>query len=90
VLGKVYTYADFVNAGNGNYYIYTDGIPVRDFATEITAVFLDTNGNPVGESVIYSVNTYIAYIASSSTSEVFDLVQAIYNYGCAANAYVKA
>ncbi len=84
---KVYTKADFLSAGGGAYYLYTDGIVPTNFATPITAIFWD-GAAQVGQSVQYSVNTYVSYVNGLGTNEVTPIVQAIYNYGMAASAFV--
>ncbi len=82
---------DFVDAGNGAYYIYTDGIYATDFATSLKAIFIDSEGVQIGETVEYSVNTYLQYMSNlPSPNSVQPIVQAIYNYGMAAVAYKTA
>ena len=90
VLNTIYTYANFVPASGDTYCLYIETLTVCDFAKICEAVFLDEENNAVGQSVRYSVNTYVDYIASNANSEVKDLVQAIYNYGCSANRYASA
>ncbi|MBP3391496.1 MAG: discoidin domain-containing protein [Clostridia bacterium] len=90
VADKIYTYEDFVVVGGGTYYLYVKGISVSSFDKTVTAMFLDDAGAQVGQSVTYSINTYVNYVAAQGESVVTDLVQAIYNYGCAAKAYVSA
>ena len=87
VMGTIYTAEDFISIGNNQYYLYVQGIPAAHFATVVTAVFLDSDDQPIGQSLTYSVNTYINYISSHGSVDVIDLVQAIYNYGCAAYDY---
>ncbi len=78
---------DFQKAANGNYWVYTDGIYASDFDVSFKAIFIDAEGNQIGEAVEYSVNTYLHYVDSLTSSDAKPMVQAIYNYGMAAQAY---
>lgn len=88
--GKIYDTEDFVVLGGNQYYVYTDGIYATDFDKVITATFIDAEGNPVGEQVSYSVNTYLSYVNGLQESSVKDIAQAIYNYGMSSAAYENA
>ncbi len=83
----IYDEDDFIEAGGGKYYVYSAGIYATDFDEPITAMFIDAAGNPVGQQVEYSVNTYLKYVNGLQESPVKDIAQAIYNYGMASNAY---
>ena len=83
----IYDADDFVAAGGGKYIVYSEGIYATDFDEVITAMFIDESGNPVGQQVNYSVNTYLSYINGKQESETKDIAQAIYNYGMASAAY---
>ncbi|MBR5280253.1 MAG: hypothetical protein IKU26_04715 [Clostridia bacterium] len=76
-----------IKAGN-SYYVYTDGISVSDFAKEFTAAFY-YDGVQVGQTVTYSVNTYINWMSGQTveTADAYNLVQALYNYSVSAKAY---
>jgi hypothetical protein len=76
-----------IKSGN-SYYVYTDGISVSDFAKEFTAAFY-YDGVQVGQTVTYSVNTYINWMSGQTveTADAYNLVQALYSYSVAATAY---
>ncbi|MBR5279705.1 MAG: hypothetical protein IKU26_01870, partial [Clostridia bacterium] len=82
--GKIFTSADFVEAGSC-YFVYSKGISANAFETPITAKFY-VDGKEVGQTVSYSVSTYVQWM-SGRDSAAKTLVQALYNYGMAANEY---
>ena len=86
----IYDSEDFVSLGGGKYYVYTEGIYATDFDKVITAKFVDAEGNPIGEQVSYSVNTYLSYVNGLQGSKIKDIAQAIYNYGMTSAAYEHA
>ena len=77
---------EFIGDGKGNYRIYFDGVMATEFDTEITASF-KLNGEAIGQTLTYSVNSYVYYMQESSDETLCDLVKAIYNYGKSAVAY---
>ncbi len=87
---QIYTLANsgIISVG-GSYYVYSEGIKVSDFDKTFTATFY-TKDNPVGQTVTYSVNTYMNWMSGQAVSEVYDMAQCLYNYGVAAAAYVSA
>ncbi len=85
----IYDAEDFASAGGGKYIVYSEGIFATDFDKTITAMFIDEQGNQIGEKVEYSVNTYLSYINGLQESAAKDIVQAIYNYGMASALYGK-
>ena len=80
------SYTSFVRAGTDLYYVY---IPVHasDFEEALTITF--DCGGAVGATLTYSVTTYIQYAANAGTSDIQDLLQAIYDYGMAAKVYAS-
>ena len=79
----------FVPCGNGEYYLDIPGIQATDFDTTVTAEFYD-NGEPIGQTLNYSVNTYICGTQNTSNATLQTLVRALYNYGASAAAYNNA
>ena len=86
----IYGADDFVMVGTDTYLVYSEGIYATDFDKKITAMFIDAEGNQIGEKVEYSVNTYLSYIDGLAESTTKDIVQAIYNYGMTSVAYSVA
>ena len=76
----------FVSCGNGRYYLDIPGIEATDFDTTVSAAFYD-NGAQVGNTLGYTVNTYICGTQNTSNTLLRALVRALYNYGASAAAY---
>ena len=79
----VYTAADLVDAGNGKYYLYFDGLKATAFDEIVTATIL-SDGQAIGQSVTYSVNTFIYRNQNTEDVALRELLEAIYNYGVSA------
>lgn len=87
VNGKTQTFTEFTPAGEGRFSILFRGIMATEFDDAVTATFC-RNGEPFGRSVSYSVNTYICAMQNNTAvPHLAQLVQALYNYGAAAQAY---
>ena len=84
---QIYDAEDFVSAGVNKYLVYSEGIYATDFDKKITAMFIDAEGNQIGQKVEYSVNTYLSYINGLTESAAKDIVQAVYNYGKSSVTY---
>ena len=81
------TYDNFeLSTGNIYYWDY-DGVYAHQFDTPVV-VGLYVDGVLVQE-VTYSINSYVnAFVAANDeTSKTYALIQAVYDYGCAASAY---
>ena len=76
----------FVSCGNGRYYLDIPGIDATDFDTTVSATFYD-NGEPVGNTINYTVNAYICGTQNTENTTLRALVRALYNYGASAAAY---
>lgn len=89
--GRSQTYTTFYAvAGETNTYEITfDGVSAEEFADSVSASFA-RNGNPVGNTLYYSVNAYVQSNLDSSNSNLSYLVAALYNYGASARAYQNA
>ena len=81
-----YTVADFTNEGNGYYRIDFRGILATEFDETVSASFL-RNGDTVGQTAIYSVDTYVYLYGASEGSALVSLLQATHVYGEAAKLY---
>ena len=82
---KVYT-TDDLTYRDGKYYLSVDSIKATKFNEVITAV-IKKDGEQVGQTLNYSVNTYIQKYQDSSNSVLAELLKAIYNYGESAKLY---
>ncbi len=82
----VYDVSELTLTENGRYYIFFRGIMAYEFDDEITAVFMQ-NGVQIGQTLTYSVNSYIYNSQSSDVETLADLVKSIYNYGASAKKY---
>ena len=89
VAGKDYDYTatDLVDAGNGKYYLYFDELKATTFDDTVTATIL-SDGQTVGQTVTYSVNSYIYRNQNTDNVTLGQLLEAIYNYGHSAKEYV--
>ena len=82
--------ADFVATGNENeYYVYFDNIYAYEYGEAITFTFVNGNES-VGQTLNYSVNTYLDAKKTSKDTNLVSLLRAINNYGNAALTYESA
>jgi hypothetical protein len=86
--GKETTYkvSDLSKEGD-NYVVYFRGILATQYGETVTAAFYNANGEQVGQTVTYSVNSYVYSMQNSDDEKLADLVKATYNYGVSAEAY---
>lgn len=88
--GRSQTITDFQPVkGKTNVYSFTyRGIYATEFNATVSASFF-RNGAQVGNTLNYSVNTYV-YIAQDNVNvKLRDIVRAIYNYGVSAEIYYR-
>lgn len=76
---KVYAADDFIEC-DGCYRVYILGIAASEFNEAVEAVFLQS-GTTVGQTLSYSVNSYIYAKQATAEAPVQGLLRAIYNYG---------
>lgn len=76
----------FTSLGNGLYEISFTGIKANEFADTVSASFYRNNAK-LGDTVSYSVNTYVCSKQADSNAALANLVRALYNYGASAAAY---
>ncbi|MBQ3015220.1 MAG: leucine-rich repeat protein, partial [Clostridia bacterium] len=82
-----YNVSELDVSDDGYYYIYFRGILATEFDSEITANFV-RNGETVGQTMHYSVNSYVYSQQTSGTNaNLKALMEATYNYGASAYAY---
>ncbi|MGM9650494.1 MAG: leucine-rich repeat domain-containing protein [Faecousia sp.] len=72
---------------NGVYRVDFNGILATEFDKPVTAVF-KRNGEQIGQTATYSVNSYIYSNQDSTDAALQALVQATYNYGASAQYYI--
>ena len=82
-----YTAADLEDAGDGKYVLYFDELKATAFDQTVTVTML-RDGQTVGQTVTYSVNSYIYRNQNTDDVALRDLLEAIYNYGLSAQEYV--
>ena len=82
---KVYS-AEDLTYRNGKYYLALDGIKATKFNEVITAV-IKLDGVQIGQTLNYSVNTYIQKNQNTDNTVLADLLKAIYNYGESAKLF---
>ena len=80
-----YTAEDLVYE-NGKCYLYYDEFMATAFNVPVFATIY-RDGRQVGQTLAYSVNTYIYKNQNSGNAELRQLLRAIYNYGVSAKAY---
>ena len=86
--GRTETVTDFTPvSGEENLYRITfRGILATEFDLPVLASFY-RNGEQVGNTLKYSVNTYICSKQNNSDAVLTAMVRALYNYGATANTY---
>ena len=73
---------------NGNYKFRFENVNVVDFANKYTVKVLDKAGNAIGQTLSYSVNTYV--LNMHADEGMGEITQAVYNYGVSATKYNAA
>ena len=79
---------DFILDSDGYYKIYFRGIYFTEFNDAVTAEFL-RDGKKVGQTLTYSVNSYVYTAQNNSDPATRDLMRATFNYGRSAEAYAN-
>ena len=75
-----------VSGMSGVYEVKLTGIKATDFGQTVTAKFYKSSAQ-VGDTLGYSVNTYVCAKQNDSSTALKNLVRALYNYGASAAAY---
>ena len=88
--GRTETISDFtkVDGKEDIYRVSFAGISATEFGKTVTATVKRGN-TPVSNALSYSVNAYICAKQADSNANLAALVQALYNYGAAAEEYAK-
>ena len=91
VNGRVteYTSADYLTDKDGNSYVYFRGILATEYGDIVTASFYNADGEQVGQTLTYSVASYVYHMQNSDNTALAELLKAIYNYGCSAKKYTN-
>lgn len=84
--GRTQTFTEFTHEEGNSYSVSFCGIYASEYNATVYASF-SRNGAPVGNTLKYSVNTYICSMQNSSDEKLTDLVKALYNYGASALVY---
>ncbi len=72
---------------NGNYRIYFNKVMAHELDDTVTLTFIK-DGSDIGNTLTYSVNSYIAAVYTSSNTALASLVKALCCYGASAKAYL--
>ena len=84
--GRTRTFTEFTHEEGNSYSVSFCGIYASEYNATVYASF-SRNGAPVGNTLKYSVNTYICSMQNSSDEKLSNLVKALYNYGASALVY---
>jgi hypothetical protein len=82
----VYTSDAWETDASGSSVVYFRGILATEYAAAVSAALYDGDVQ-VGQSVTYSVNSYVYSMQNSADAALAALVQATYNYGASAENY---
>jgi hypothetical protein len=82
----VYNVSDLTPSENGTYKIYFNKVMAHEMDDTVTLTFL-LNGEEIGNTLTYSVNSYIAATNTSAGTPLAALVKALACYGASAKAY---
>ena len=85
---KTFTSTDFTAVSGNIYEVRLPGIKATDFGETVSARFYKLN-TQTGNTVSYSVNTYICNMQNCGNANLEALVKALYNYGASAKAYAE-
>ena len=84
--GREVEYKEFEQVGENLFEITFTGITATEFADAVTASFYRGEVQ-VGNTLSYSVNTYICAKQNDSNENLAKLVKALYNYGASAKTF---
>ena len=84
----IYNSSDFILDTDGYYKIYFRGIYFTEFDDAVTAEFI-RDGVKIGQTLTYSVNSYVYTAQNNSDPATRNLMRATFNYGKSAHAYAK-
>lgn len=84
--GREETFTKFTEVKENTYQISFTGITAAEFNDAVTATFF-RNGEQIGDSLSYSVNTYVCSMQNSTIPNLAQLVRALYCYGASALKY---
>ena len=83
---EIYSVSELETDSNGYYELRISKIYATEFDSTVTAIFLRDN-EQVGQTMTYSVNSYIYSKQNSSDAALAELLKATYNYGVSAYEY---
>ena len=79
----VYDVSELTPDASGKYTIYLNNVMAHEFDSDITVNFV-RDGVKVGQTITYTVNSYVISADGYVTNEILDaLIKSIYNYGAA-------
>ncbi len=87
---RVLTYdvSELEQNSNGHYTVILSDIIATEYDSTVTGIFL-RNGVQTGETLTYSVNSYVYTAQNSNDAALAKIVRATYNYGRSAIEYVE-
>ncbi len=83
---SVYKVSELTPSEDGIYKIYFNRVMANEFDDEVRLTFL-LDGKEIGNTVTYSVNSYVAATDTAEATPLANLVKAIACYGASAKAY---
>lgn len=86
---ETFVVSELIAGENGRYRIDFNGIMAHEFGDEIVATFY-LNGENTGNTLSYSVNSYVAQSDTDAGTALAKLIKATYNYGLSSKAYKES
>ena len=87
--GRSQTFTEFTSIGGDIYEVSFTGISAEEFADTVTASF-SRNDAQIGNTVSYSVNSYVQSKMNSEDDNLAYLVMSLYSFGASAAAYANS
>jgi len=84
--GRTQDFTEFKSVKDNVYSVFFCGIYASEYNADVCASF-SRNGDPIGNTLKYRVNTYICSMQDCGNGQLSALVKAMYNYGKSALEY---
>ena len=85
---ETFTEFNAVDGMDNVYEVSFEGIKATEFGGTVTAKFFK-NSSQIGDTLSYSVNTYVCAKQNDTDAALAELVQRLYNYGTSAASYAN-